>query len=89
VDLAGQPVTAWQVDGASPLKVAAQGELVVVGAANEENQCKKYQLIRYSTNGKLIDSYPLVLDSLDGLAVAPKGKIYIASSISHKVIAMQ
>ena len=89
VDLAGQPVTTWQVDGASPLKVASQGELVVVGAATEENQCKKFQMIRYSTNGRLIDNYPLVLDSLDGLAVAPKGKIYLASSISHKVITMQ
>jgi DNA-binding beta-propeller fold protein YncE len=88
VDLAGNPVTQWQVEGASPLRVGAQGELLVVGAVNEDN-CKKYQMLRYSTSGKLIDSYPLELDSIDGMAVAPKGKIYISSTKSHKVIVMQ
>jgi len=89
VDLAGNPVIQWQVEGASPLRVAAQGELLAVGAVNEENQSKKYRMIRYSTNGKMIDSYPLELDSIDGMAVAPKGKIYISSTKSHKVMIMQ
>jgi DNA-binding beta-propeller fold protein YncE len=89
LDLTGKLVTEWQVDAASPLKVAAQGELLIAGEVAETNQGKQYRLTRYNSNGKMIDSYPLELDSLDGLAVAPGGKIYIASANSHKVIVMQ
>ena len=89
LDVKGRQILEWKTSGGKPLRIASQGDCVVV--CQETAQAEKiiYELVRYTVEGKVVDRLNLELNSIDGLSIAPGGRVYVSSTQSHKILVIE